>query len=35
MADAGYRNGLGSRTDYETGYREGFKIGYQEGFGRR
>ena len=35
MADAGYRNGLGSRADYETGYREGFKIGYQEGFGRR
>jgi len=35
MADAGYRNGLGSRADYETGYREGFKIGYEEGFGKR
>jgi Ca2+-binding EF-hand superfamily protein len=35
QADAGYRQGIGSRTDYQTGYREAFRIGYREGFGPR
>src|SRR5512132_3984217 len=35
QADAGYRNELGTRTDYQAGYRAGFRIGYHEGFGPR
>ena len=35
MADAGYHGGLGSRSEYEWGYREGFRTGYQEGFDGR
>jgi Ca2+-binding EF-hand superfamily protein len=34
-ADAGYSSGLGSRSDYQTGYRDGFRLGYREGFGPR
>jgi Ca2+-binding EF-hand superfamily protein len=33
MADAGYREGIGSRSEYEWGYREGFRVGYEQGFG--
>ncbi len=32
MADGGYRDGIGSRSEYEWGYREGFRTGYEEGF---
>jgi hypothetical protein len=35
MADAGYRDGIGSRSEYEWGYREGFRTGYEEGFDGR
>lgn len=35
LADAGYRPELGSRTDFEDGYRAGFRQGYGDGFGRR
>jgi len=35
LADAGYRPELGSRSDYQEGYRAGFHQGYAEGFGRR
>jgi Ca2+-binding EF-hand superfamily protein len=34
-ADAGYRQELGSRQEYQAGYREGFRRGYAEGFGPR
>jgi EF hand domain-containing protein len=33
MADGGYREGVGSRSEYEWGYREGFRVGYEQGFG--
>jgi len=33
QADSGYRNELGTRTDYQAGYRTGFRRGYREGFG--
>jgi hypothetical protein len=35
QADSGYRADLGTRADYQTGYRAGFRVGYSEGFGRR
>jgi len=35
QADAGYRESLGSRADYQAGYRAAFRIGYREGFGPR
>lgn len=35
QADSGYRNELGTRTDYQAGYRAGFRLGYGEGFGPR
>lgn len=35
QADAGYRDGLGSRAEYQAGYRAGFRTGYRQGFGRR
>lgn len=35
LADAGYRPELGSRSEYEEGYRAGFRQGYSDGFGRR
>jgi Ca2+-binding EF-hand superfamily protein len=35
QADSGYRNELGTRTDYQAGYRAGFRLGYREGFGPR
>jgi Ca2+-binding EF-hand superfamily protein len=35
QADSGYREELGSRTDYQGGYRAGFRVGYREGFGPR
>ena len=35
QADSGYRQELGTRSDYQTGYRAGFRAGYAEGFGRR
>ncbi len=35
QADSGYRNELGTRTDYQAGYRAGFRVGYGEGFGPR
>ena len=35
LADSGYRQELGSRSEYEEGYRAGFRQGYSEGFGRR
>lgn len=35
QADAGYRNDLGPREEYQAGYREGFRRGYAEGFGPR
>jgi hypothetical protein len=35
MADGGYRDGIGSRSEYEWGYREGFRTGYEEGFDGR
>ena len=35
LADAGYRPELGSRSEYEEGYRAAFRQGYGDGFGRR
>jgi hypothetical protein len=35
QADAGYRNELGPRDQYQSGYRDGFRRGYAEGFGPR
>jgi hypothetical protein len=35
LADAGYRPELGSRSEYEEGYRAGFRQGYSDGFDRR
>ena len=35
QADAGYRETLGARADYQAGYRTAFRIGYREGFGPR
>jgi hypothetical protein len=35
QADAGYRDALGARADYQAGYRAAFRIGYGEGFGPR
>jgi len=35
QADAGYRNELGPRDQYQAGYREGFQQGYTEGYGPR
>jgi hypothetical protein len=35
QADAGYRNELGSREQYQAGYREGFRAGYADGYGVR
>jgi Ca2+-binding EF-hand superfamily protein len=35
QADSGYRNELGTRTDYQAGYRAGFRVGYRDGFGPR
>lgn len=35
QADAGYRNELGAREQYQAGYREGFRQAYSEGFGPR
>ena len=35
QADAGYRNELGARDQYQAGYREGFRQAYAEGFGPR
>lgn len=34
-ADAGYRQEIGSRQEYQAGYREGFRRGYADGFGPR
>jgi Ca2+-binding EF-hand superfamily protein len=31
-ADAGYLPGMGSRSEYQAGYREGFRNAYREGF---
>jgi len=35
LADAGYQDDLGSRSDYQEGYRAGFRQGYSDGYGRR
>ena len=35
QADSGYRNELGTRTDFQAGYRAGFRVGYRDGFGPR
>jgi hypothetical protein len=35
LADAGYHDDLGSRSDYQEGYRAGFRQGYSDGYGRR
>ena len=35
QADAGYRNELGARDQYQAGYREGFRQAYAEGYGPR
>ena len=35
QADAGYRNELGPRDQYQAGYREAFRQGYAEGYGPR
>lgn len=35
QADAGYRNELGPREQYQAGYREGFRKAYAEGYGPR
>ena len=35
QADAGYRNELGSREQYQAGYREGFRAAYADGYGPR
>jgi hypothetical protein len=35
QADSGYRQALGSRTDYQAGYRAAFRVGYRDGFGPR
>jgi len=35
QADAGYSPGMGSRADYQAGYREAFRRAYAEGFGPR
>jgi Ca2+-binding EF-hand superfamily protein len=35
QADSGYRDALGSRAEYQAGYRAAFRIGYGEGFGPR
>ena len=32
QAVAGYYESLGSRTEYQAGYRAAFRIGYGEGF---
>jgi EF hand len=34
-ADAGYRESVGPRIQYQAGYRAGFRLGYREGFGPR
>ena len=33
-ADSGYTTSLGSRAEYQAGYREAFRAAYREGFGR-
>jgi hypothetical protein len=33
-ADSGYAQALGSRSEYQAGYRDGFRSAYPEGFGR-
>ena len=35
QADSGYTPALGSRTDYQAGYRAAFRLAYREGFGPR
>jgi Ca2+-binding EF-hand superfamily protein len=35
QADAGYQAAMGSRSDYQAGYREAFRAGYAEAFGPR
>jgi hypothetical protein len=35
LADSGYSDQLGSRSDYQEGYRAGFRQGYSDGYGRR
>ncbi|MBK5298514.1 MAG: hypothetical protein JJE40_15285 [Vicinamibacteria bacterium] len=35
QADAGYRNELGPRDQYQAGYRDGFRQAYAEGYGPR
>lgn len=35
QADAGYRQELGSREQYQAGYREAFRAAYAEGYGPR
>jgi len=32
-ADSGYTQAVGSRTEYQAGYRDGFRPAYREGFG--
>jgi Ca2+-binding EF-hand superfamily protein len=34
-ADSGYQPGVGSREEFQAGYRIGFRRGYREGFGPR
>ena len=33
QADSGYTTQVGSRSDYQAGYRDGFRRAYAEGFG--
>jgi Ca2+-binding EF-hand superfamily protein len=33
-ADSGYNQSVGSRAEYQAGYRDGFRAAYREGFGR-
>ncbi len=35
QADSGYEARMGSRADYQAGYREAFRVGYREGWGTR
>jgi len=35
QADAGYQASMGSRADYQAGYREAFRGAYAQGFGPR
>lgn len=35
QADSGYQPTMGSRADYQAGYRDAFRLAYREGYGQR